>query len=504
MCGYISNLSVMSNAESRTVLVGGAVVTMDEDRRVIDPGAVVTADDRIERVGCRETVLEEFPNAERIDLEHTALLPGLIDTHGHAGHGLLKNLNEGDSFDWLETASDIYFQSSGTEFWRAEGYLAALEHLEFGVTTSLSFTGSQPRVDDPKFAAAAVEGYADLGLRHVVNVGPPGPPYPREYRDADTGEITDVSLEGALETTGEVIDGLHGTAGGRISAYVGPSSLLPEIERDGETKQPGLTNHVANPEEWSASEHSIDHLEGILELSERHDVPIHTHAYAGMVAPAAEAVPEILSSRLSLAHCAGMGPDELDIMADNGVSASHGPLTHAYAMDRFPVVEALDAGVNVAISTDGAGPDRSYDLLSSGRIAAQLQRVHFNDTSVMPAGKLLEMMTIDAATALDLQDEIGSLEPGKKADVIAIDLHSARARPRFALVPRIVHYASGLDTEFMMVDGTVLYEDRSFDAFDVDGILHDAEEAARAAIQRADREDALEPHPNTWGSSRYQ
>lgn len=493
----------MATSSARTVLVGGAVVTMDADRCVIDPGAIVTNGDRIETVGDRNDVLREFPNANRVDLEHTALLPGLIDTHGHAGHGLLKNLNEGKPFDWLETASDIYFQNSGEEFWRAEGYLAALEHLEFGVTTSLSFTGSQPRIDDPKFASAAAEGYADLGLRHVVNVGPPGLPYPREYRDADTGRTTEVGLAGALETTEEVINRLHGTADGRISAYVGPSSLVPEVSRNGETKILQLTDRI-DPDRWRASEHSIDHLEGVLDLSERHDVPIHTHAYSGMVSAAADAVPEILSPRLSLAHCAGMGTDELEIMADNGVSASHGPLTHAYALNRFPVVEAIETGVNVAISTDGAGPDRSYDLLSSGRIAAQLQRAHHNDTSLLPAGTLLEMMTIDAAKALDLQDEIGSIETEKKADIIAIDLESARLRPRFALVPRIVQFASGLDTEFVMVDGTVLYEGRSFDGIDVEGILQDADEAACAAIERAGREDALTPHPDTWGGSRYR
>lgn len=492
----------MANTTERTVLVGGAVVTMDPDRRVVDPGAVVIEDDRIEVVGDREDVLRDYPNAERIDLEHTALLPGLVDTHGHAGHGLLKNLNEGRPFDWLETAADIYFQHSGEEFWRAEGYLAALEHLEFGVTTSLSFTGSQPRVDLPKFAVAAAEGYADLGLRHVVNVDPPGPPYPREYRDTDTGQTSEVGLAEALETTDQVIDRLDGTADGRVSAYVGPSSLVPEVERGGETRTLGLTDRI-DPDQWRASEHSVDHLEGLLALSERHEVPIHAHAYGGMVAAAADALPEILSPRLSLAHCAGITAGELETMAETGVSASHGPLTHAYALNRFPLVEALEAGVNVAISTDGAGPDRSYDLLSSGRIAAQLQRAHFNDTSVLPAGTLLEMMTIDAARALDLHDEIGSLEQGKKADVVAIDLESARLRPRFGLVPRIVHFASGLDTEFVMVDGAVLYEDRSFDDIDVDGILSDAEDAARAAIERAGREDALSLHPDTWGGVSY-
>src|SRR5699024_6751353 len=123
-------------------------------------------------------------------------------------------------------------------------------------------------------------------------------------------------------------------------------------------------------------------------------VGIHAHAYMGQIKAAADAFPDILNEKLCLAHCAGITAGEIRIMAENGVSASHGPLTKAYARDRFPVIEALDAGVNVVISTDGSGPDRSFDLLSQGRIAVQLQRVHFQDTFLLPSGKALEMMTI--------------------------------------------------------------------------------------------------------------
>ena len=494
----------ISDRSSPTMLNGGTVITMDEDRRVLDPGSVVVTEDRITAVGTPEKLKGDYPDAEEIDLSHTVIMPGLVDSHGHAGHGFTKNLAEGDPANWLDTVEEIYFRASGEEFWRAESHLAALEHLEVGVTTSISFPGSMPRVDDSKYAIAAAEGYADLGLRHIVNLGPPNPPFPRQFRDPVTGVETTVDLEHALSTTAETIEQLHGTHDGRISVYVGPSSLVPEIEREGEETLTGLAGGMdLSPDEGDASELSIKQLEGVLELSDEYGVPIHTHAYAGQVQVAAEVMPEILSPQLSLAHCAGFSESEIQLLAENGVSASHGPLTHAYAMARFPLIEALDAGVNVAISTDGAAPDRSFDLLSQGRIAAQLQRAHFNDTSLLPAGKILEMMTIDAASALSLEDEIGSLEVGKKADVIALDLKSARLRPRFTLPQRIVHYGSGLDTDFMLVNGSILYKDRTFDHVPVDEILEDADEAALAAIERADATDELEPHPNTWRSVRY-
>jgi len=157
----------------------------------------------------------------------------------------------------------------------------------------------------------------------------------------------------------------------------------------------------------------------------------------------------------------------------------------------------------VAVSTDGSAPDRSFDLLSQGRIAAQLQRAYFNDTSLLPYGTVLEMMTIDAAKALGMEDEVGSLEPGKKADIIAVDLNRAKLRPRTALAHRIVHYASGTDVEFVMVDGNVLLQDRNFEELDTEAILETADDVAMETFERAGVTDGLSSQPNAWGAVRY-
>jgi 5-methylthioadenosine/S-adenosylhomocysteine deaminase len=133
----------------------------------------------------------------------------------------------------------------------------------------------------------------------------------------------------------------------------------------------------------------------------------------------------------------------------------------------------------------------------------QLQHVHFRDTTLLPAGKILEMMTIDAAKALGMDSEIGSLEPGKKADIIAVNLRTARMYPRLMLPQRLVYVGSGLDVEFMMVDGRVLMRDRRYDWIDVDRILDDAHSAAMASFERAGVLDALRQHPDEWGWTRY-
>ena len=493
----------MATDDVDTVLAGGIVLTVDDQRRTLDPGAVAVAGDRIVEVGDREEVLDSYPNADRISLEGSVIMPGLVDSHGHAGHAMTKNLavTEGE---WLEVVEDVYFRGSDERFWRLDGYIAALEHLEVGVTTSISFPGSKPRVDDPRYASAAAEGYADLGLRHIVNLGPPNLSYPIHYRDVESGEDLSVDLDHAFETTEAVIEDLDGQADGRLSVFVGPSSLVPEFETDDEEVLSGFgLQHSSG----SASAHSIEVMERAVELADTHETNIQVHAYSGQIKAAAESVPDILGPHLSLAHATGISDEEVEILAETGTHVSHGPLTNSYANARFPLVEAMDAGVNVAISTDGAAPDRSFDLLSQGRIAAQLQRVHFEDTSLLPPGKVIEMMTLDAARALGMDDEIGSLEAGKKADIIAVDFRTPRLQPAYRHAERLVHYATGQDVEFVMVDGTVLRENQPLESavsVDVDEIIDDAVDAATDAFRRVDVERYAEANPAIWGGVRGQ
>lgn len=472
------------------VIVGGPVVTVDADRRIIDPGAVAVDGNRIVAVGPREEVLDAHPGADRIDRRGHAILPGLVDSHGHAGHGLTKNLGEGTG-EWLSAVRDLYFRATGASFWEAEGRLAALERLRAGVTTSLSYVGSMPRVDHPRYARAAAQGYAEFGLRHVVGVGPPDG-LPATYEDPDREETTTVDLDHALKTTERVVDDLHGSADGRLSVAIAPSSLVSETDADG-----------------NATAAATEQLRRASRLAADRDLAFHAHAYGGMVAAAADACPAALTDRLFLAHCAGLRERELDLLAEHGVGASHGPLTHAYALDRFPVVEAMERGVTVAVSTDGSGPDRSFDLLSQGRVAAQLQRAHFDDTAYLPAGRVLEAMTVDPARLLGMADEVGSLEVGKRADVVAVDMQSAKLGPRPAtgqVVPRLVGYADGSDVSLVVVDGEVLFRDDVVEVDDaptMEAILDAAADEEARAIDRAGVADLQTAHSDLWGEVRF-
>lgn len=464
------------------VVRNGTVITMDPERRVLRGGAVGAAGGRIVAVAGAG---EELPTEGRlVDATGRIVLPGIVDTHGHAGHCLTRGLGDGWDEPWMELMTTVYDSASDEAFWRAESRLAALERLKFGVTTSLSMTGSQPRIDDPRYALAAASGYAELGLRHIVASGPSSVGQPQRYTDrtVDPPRAVALDLDAVLRATGDVLNAVRGLGNERISAVLAPAALRP--------------GPMERPE-------TVTQLRGLVDLLGRHGVGFHSHAFGGHIQDALAIAPELFGPHASLAHCAGISMDEVGILAATGTAISHGPLTHAYAAARCPVVEALKAGVNVAISTDGTAPDRSFDLIAQARIAGQLQRAHFRDASLLPAGRLLAMITVDASRAIGMGDEVGSIEVGKRADLILIDARQAHLAPEILAPLRVVGHATGQDVDTVIVGGEILMEGRVVHGVDEAAILSEARDALLATLERTTYGDAEAIHPDVWRGLRY-
>ena len=142
---------------------GGTVVSMDPGRRIIPDGCVAITGDRIAFVGpATEGPIEA---ATVLDAEGGIILPGLIDAHGHGGHGLLKTIASDSPSFWGKVVTGTYYHHTDVDYWSAEGQLSALERLMFGVTTGLCVIASEPRSDDPELAGAHAAAYAEAGLR---------------------------------------------------------------------------------------------------------------------------------------------------------------------------------------------------------------------------------------------------------------------------------------------------------------------------------------------------
>jgi cytosine/adenosine deaminase-related metal-dependent hydrolase len=154
------------------------------------------------------------------------------------------------------------------------------------------------------------------------------------------------------------------------------------------------------------------------------------------------------------------------------------------------------------LGSDGPAPDRGYDMFRHMFQATRYHRFHFRDPSVLPAGKVLEMVTIDAAKALGMEKDIGSIEVGKKADVILVDWFKPHLVPMNMPLYRLVYFANGEDVTTVLVDGKVLMRDRKVLTVDEEAVLMMAEREANLAIRRTGLEDLFALPEGFWGKSR--
>ena len=474
------------------LLAGGTVVTMGPDRAVIEVGAVAIDGARILAVGPTPEVERRYRARRTLDCRGRAVLPGLIDVHGHGGHSLLKTIGSDTPSLWMRIATPTYFHFVTPEFWYADGLVAALERLRFGVTCGVSVIGSQPRSDDPAFGDNHARGYAVVGVREIVCVGPCAPPWPHPVSDWRDGRRVEreVSYDEALAGAEAVIETWNHGADDRVRVFITPFTLVPSVNPSDPTPTDLAT---------ALTEHDRLQSRRIRDVAARYKTRIHTDAFGGMIRMAAPDEYALLGPDVHLQHLLGISLDEVRILAETGTHATHSPGL-GQIRGRCPVPELLDAGVNVAIGTDGTSPKTSFDLFQAMRKAQLIQQHHCRDPFLLPAGKLLEMVTIDAAKALGWDDELGSLEPNKRADVAIVNLRQPHLAPNLMVVHRLVYEAVGNDVETVLVDGKIIMEDRRILTVDEDAVLDLAQQEALAVIERAGLHSHL--HAPGWGKVR--
>ena len=431
------------------IITNGIVVTMDEDRRVIENGAVAIENDRIVAVGTTEEVTAAHQAGTVIDAKNKIVMPGLIDGHAHAGHGLIKTMGGGDSAQWYDACHAAYTVASTPEFWRAEARLAALERLRFGVTTGVSLLGGGDtilRTDDPVYGDAHCEGVREVGTRSFVAVGPTRPPHPRTYARIEDGTAHEypVDFERQYETCVKLIDTWHGSHGGRLNIALITPTLRPEhVETLG-------AENLQKAREQAVKVAGLARERGLVFTQDGHN--------KGSVAYANEL--GILGPNALLSHSTDLTADEIRIVADTGTSIAHNPSAIASILGRCPVPELLDAGANVCIGSDATAPDRSGDMFRHMQQCMHYHRTFFKDPTWLPPGRVLEMCTIDAAKALGMEKEIGSLEVGKKADIVLVDMRRPHLYPLNMPVSRLIYFANGNDVDTVIVDGRIALQGR--------------------------------------------
>ncbi|GAB5374668.1 MAG: amidohydrolase family protein [Acuticoccus sp.] len=467
----------------------GIVITVDPERRVIEDGAVAIEGNTIVAVGTTEEVERAHSAPRVIEAKNHVVMPGLIDAHSHAGHGLIKTIGGGDSKAWFGACSKIYPVGTTPGFWEAEALLSALERLKCGTTTGLSLMGggdSEMRVDDPRYADLHCEANRKIGIRSVLAMGPCRPPFPHTYTDIDGDTVTEkqMTFEQLFEVCEDVVDRWHGADDRRINV-----SLLAPVQRRGEHDE--------------VIDVAFEQSGKIRELSRKKGVLFHQDGHRSGSVKLAQEEFDALGPDALLSHCVDLLPEEIEMIASTGTAVAHNPSAVMSIWGRCPVPELIDAGATVAIASDGTAPDRSYDMFRHVFQAMHYHRRHFKDPQVLPVGKALEMVTIDAAKAVGLGDIVGSLEVGKRADIILIDMMKPHLYPLHMPVFRLACFAVGSDVDTVIVDGRILMENRQVSQVAEADILAYAQEEMDAALDRTGTRDMIEEGANIWRGSHY-
>lgn len=472
------------------LLSGGTVITMDGGRRIIDNGAVAIRADRIVDVGPADELAARYTARRTVDTAGKVVMPGLIDVHAHAGHGLVKTMGMEQDGHWEEIVNAAYTVGTTPEFWHAEAGLAALERLRFGVTCGVSLLGGGDtimRTDERAYGDAHCEAVAAIGTRSVVVVGSTRPPHPRTYARWDGDRRTDreISFDDQFAVSRALLDSWHGKDRIRIA-------LLTPVLRD----------------EHAASLSPADYDEAVrqtrvMRVLSREAGVVFTQDghWRGSVKRALDI--GMLGPDALLSHAIDLTDEEIRIVADTGTRIAHNPSAIASILGRCPAIELIEAGAVVALGSDATAPDRSGDMFRHMQQCMHYHRTHFRDPSVLPPGKALEMATIDAAKALGLDHEIGSLEAGKKADIVVVDMARPHLAPFQMPAFHLIYFANGNDVDTVVIDGEILLEGGRPVKTDVATIVAAANREAEKLVSRMNLHEMIGQPEGFFGKARY-
>ena len=453
IAGMLAGLAGQSQGPRQVDLVvtGGTVVTVDGMHRVLSDGAVAISGADIVGVDTADAIRRQFRGTETIDATGQVVMPGLVNTHTHAPMTLFRGLADDLALmDWL---NNYIFPAEAKmvspEFVRAGTRLAALEMIESGTTTFADMYYFEEEIAKQTRAA---------GLRGVL--GQTVIQFP--VADAKT------PAEG-LKRAEAFINEFKGDP--LITPAVAPHALYT---LDGPT------------------------LKASRDLSRRYGVPtlIHLAETRDEVKTAQERLfPSPVAYLDSLgffgpgvlaAHGIYVSESEMTLLKSKGVGVSHNPESNMkLASGTAPVTAYLRAGVALGLGTDGAASNNDLDMFEAMRMASFLQKLQTNDPRVVGAQTAIDLATIGGARAMGMDKQIGSLEPGKRADLIVVGMSAARQTPLYDPVSHLVYVTHGDDVRTTIVNGKLLMRDRKVLTLDENAIVREARgwaEKVRAAV----------------------
>lgn len=431
---------------------GDYVVPLSESDEVLDNGCVVVDSGRIKAVGSAAAMSEKYQPDEVLSGTDRAVMPGFVNAHTHAAMSLLRGVADDlELMEWLQNyIFPIEAKFVSEEFVRVGTQLACWEMLRGGTTTF---------VDMYYFPDCAAEVVEQCGMRAVISV--PIINQPNPYSDG---------AEDALEKGADFLSRWH-----ERSELV-TSSVAAHAIYTLEADQLVATRELAD--EWRAPLNM--HVAETLTEAEF----VRTN-YDSTCIRALDAM-GLFNGPTIAAHVVWPEESEIDVLRARDVGVVHNPTSNAkLASGISPVVEMQAAGIHVGLGTDGAASNNDLDMWEEMRLATFLQKIKCMDPRALPAREVLRMATKGSADAIGMGDQIGSLEVGKRADLIQVDLRDVHHKPLFDIHSHLVYVTDEQDVASVVVDGQVLVENRVLRTLDTKSISADIErleDAIRAGL----------------------
>lgn len=431
--------------QADTIWTAKYVITMDGGRRVIEDGAVAVRGERIVGVGPRVEIEKQFQTKKRLDHPNAVLMPGMIDTHQHAAMALLRGIaNDKALQDWLQNYIFPAEKANvDADFVRWGTRLACLEMLMSGTTTYADMYFFEDLVAEETKAA---------GMRGVLGETIFDFPAPDNKTPADALAFTEKYLQ----------------------KYKGDSLITPAVSphaiytvSDGLLLQTrALANRYGAPIVFHLAETKSEYEESMAKRGGK--TPVE----------ALDALGFFEGGRTLGAHAVWLSDHDLEILARRGVGLAHCPSSNTkLASGIARVSDILQAGIPIGIGSDGfAGSNNRSSLFEEISLASKLQKIKKMDPTALPAGLALELATIGGARALGMEKEIGSLEVGKRADMITVSLTEPHASPVYDIVSTVVYSLDASDVRDVMVNGRVVVRERETQTIQKEAVIKKSRE----------------------------
>ena len=420
------------------IVTGSHVVSMDQNGTVLENGAVAVLGDRIAAIGPREELLAKYPTAERIIEQHGLIMPGLINTHTHAAMSCFRGL--ADDLPLMQWLQEYIFPAeaklTGEIVYRST-LLSICEMIKSGTT---SFC------DMYLFAEDVARAAAESGMRAWIGevlYDFPSPNY------------------GALENGFTYMDSLfnnyrdHELVSITVDAhsvYTCSPELLVRLGEQAAKREALYVIHLSE---------TVDEVNGCIEQHGCSPV-MHLDRLG------------LLNERVVADHCVVLSDEDIALLARRGVKVAHCPESNMkLASGAAPIPQLLEAGVVVGLGTDGSASNNDVDMFGEMNSAAKLHKVIHRDPTVMSAEKTLLAATMGGATVLGRKNDLGSLEVGKKADFIVLDLDKPHLTPLYNPISHLVYAADGSDVIHSVINGRLVMRDRILTTLDEKEIIRE-------------------------------